>query len=131
MCFHLPLPVYPLSLTLSNSESTCDTLYLENAIAKLTSIGKILLHGDNPYSWLLAKLCVEIAVIYTRTSMRYNLTTLFDKMTDTGKTALERYLRQCYRSNKALAWHSQVRGIEKLTSDNSFGGPAARLGRRE
>src|SRR2546427_6696137 len=28
MCFHLPLPVYPLSLTLSNSESTCDTLYL-------------------------------------------------------------------------------------------------------
>src|SRR3989442_10839794 len=29
MCFHLPLPVYPLSLTLSNSESTCDTLYLD------------------------------------------------------------------------------------------------------
>src|SRR2546421_12250125 len=28
MCFHLPLPVYPLSLTLSNSESTCDSLYL-------------------------------------------------------------------------------------------------------
>src|SRR5213082_908799 len=29
MCLHLPLPVYLLSLTLSNSESTCDTLYLE------------------------------------------------------------------------------------------------------
>src|SRR5438128_9924509 len=28
MCLHLPLPVYLLSLTLSNSESTCDTLYL-------------------------------------------------------------------------------------------------------
>src|SRR5260221_1029529 len=93
---------------------------LETAIAKLTSIGNVLLHGDNPYSWLLAKLCVEIAVVYTRTSMRYNLTSLADKMTSTGKTALERYLRQCYRSNKALAWHSQVRGIEKLVSTNSF-----------
>ena len=27
---HLPLPVYPFSFVLSNSESTCDSLYLEN-----------------------------------------------------------------------------------------------------
>ena len=75
---------------------------LERAIAKLTSIGKVLLHGDNPYSWLLAKLCVEIAVVYTRTSMRYNLTSLANKVTDTGATALERYLRQSYQANRAL-----------------------------
>ena len=29
MCLHLPLPVYPLLLILSNSENTCDWLYLE------------------------------------------------------------------------------------------------------
>jgi len=93
---------------------------LEKAIAKLTSIGNVLLHGDNPYSWLLAKLCVEIAVVYTRTSMRYNLTSLADKVTGTGTTALERYLRQSYQSNKALAWQSQVKGIEKLADESSF-----------
>ncbi|HEY4035842.1 MAG TPA: DEAD/DEAH box helicase [Ktedonobacteraceae bacterium] len=93
---------------------------LEKAIAKLTSIGNILLHGDNPYSWLLAKLCVEIAIVYTHTSMRYSITSLADKMTDIGMAALERYLRQCYQSNKALAWHSQIKGIEKLVSERSF-----------
>src|SRR4051794_24703399 len=35
MCFHLPLPVYLLSVTLSNSESTCDTLYLASNEFKL------------------------------------------------------------------------------------------------
>jgi hypothetical protein len=93
---------------------------LETAIAKLKSVGNVMLHGDDPYSWLLAKLCVEIAVVYTRTSMRYNLTSLTDKMTDTGAIALERYLRQCYRDNMALAWPSQVKGVEKLVSESSF-----------
>ena len=93
---------------------------LETAIAKLKSVGNVMLHGDDPYSWLLAKLCVEIAVVYTRTSMRYNLTSLTDNMIGTGAIALERYLRQCYRTNKALAWPSQVKGIEKLASESSF-----------
>lgn len=93
---------------------------LETALDKLASIRNVLVHGDDPYSWLLAKLCVEIAAIYTHTSMRYNLLPLAQKMTDTGAVALERYLRQCYQSNKALAWHSQAKGIEKLVGENSF-----------
>ncbi|MFL5625478.1 MAG: DEAD/DEAH box helicase, partial [Ktedonobacteraceae bacterium] len=93
---------------------------LETAIAKLKSVGNVMLHGDDPYSWLLAKLCVEIAVIYTRTSMRYNLTSLTEKMEGPGSIALERYLRQSYRTNRALAWPSQVKGIEKLVSESSF-----------
>ncbi len=93
---------------------------LENAIAKLKSVGDVLLYGDDRYSWLLAKLCVEAAEVYIRTSMRYNLIPLTKKLTDTGAIALERYLRQCYQTNKALAWPSQVKGIEKLVSEDSF-----------
>jgi hypothetical protein len=93
---------------------------IERAIAKLQSIGNVLLHGNDAYSWLLAKLCVEIAIVYTRTSMRYNLMPLSDKMTGPGVTALKRYLHQCYQANKALAWPSQIKGIEKLVSESSF-----------
>jgi hypothetical protein len=92
----------------------------ENAIAKLKSMGNVLLHGDDRYSWLLAKLCVEVAEVYIRTSMRYNLTPLIERLTDTGVIALERYLRQCYRMNKALAWPSQIAGIQKLVGEDSF-----------
>ncbi len=97
-----------------------DESRLEKALAKLSSVGKVLLHGYDPYSWLLAKLCVEAAVTYTRNSMRHNLTSLSEKMTDTGVIALERYMRQCYKANKALVWPSQIKGIEKLTDDESF-----------
>jgi len=93
---------------------------LEKAIAKLRSIGNVLLHGDDRYSWLLAKLCVEAALVYINTSMRHNLTSLTEKLTSTGATALERYLRQCYYYSKALAWPSQIKGIEKLVSESSF-----------
>lgn len=93
---------------------------LENAITKLKSVGNVLLHGDDRYSWLLAKLCLEAAKVYSTTSMRHNLNPLAEKLTDTGIIALERYSRQCYQTNKALAWPSQVTGIEKLISEDSF-----------
>lgn len=93
---------------------------LEKALDKLLAIGKILLHGDNPYSWLLARLCAEVARVYVYSSMRSHLKEFFNQMTPNGKIALERYLRQSYKARRSLAWPSQIRGIERLNSGESF-----------
>lgn len=90
------------------------------AVDKMKSIGNLLLHSYDPYSWLLARLCAEVAVVYDSTSKRHNLLPLSESMSKTGQTALERYLRQCYYYNKSLAWPSQVKGIEKLLEGKSF-----------
>jgi len=93
---------------------------LQLALNKLKDIGKLLLHGNDHYSWLLGRLCAEVAAIYANSSMRSHMQELYWGMNDEGKLALERYLRQCYRDNKALAWPSQVRGIQQLILEGSF-----------
>jgi len=89
---------------------------LEKALDKLSAIGKVLLSGDDPYSWLLAKLCAEVARVYVAGSMRYHLSELLEGVSAVGALALERYLRQSYQYCRALAWPSQVRGIERLVT---------------
>jgi hypothetical protein len=93
---------------------------LERALEKLSAVGDVLLYGDNPYSWLLARLCAEAAGVYVEGSMRHNLQRLSEGMNPAGEIALERYLRQSYQSCRVLAWPSQVRGIERLANRESF-----------
>lgn len=93
---------------------------LGKALEKLTDVGKVLLHTYDPYSWLLAKLCAEVSSVYIESSMRHNLAKLSEALTQEGKEAIDRYLRQSYQTNKALAWPSQIRGIENLIGGNSF-----------
>jgi hypothetical protein len=93
---------------------------LEKAIEKLSDIAKVLLHGHDTYSWLLGKLCAEVTSVYIQTSLRHHLEALSQMITPSGKTFLERYLRQSYQNRKALAWRSQICGIERLTTAESF-----------
>lgn len=93
---------------------------LRKAIDKLSNIGKVLLHGDNSYSWLLAKLCAEVAKVYIESSMRHHLEILYPNLNELGKGVFERYLRQSYRTCKTLAWASQIKGIERLEKLDSF-----------
>ncbi|MHC0067995.1 DEAD/DEAH box helicase [Nostoc sp. UIC 10890] len=93
---------------------------LEKAIEKLSAIAKVLLHGHDTYSWLLGKLCAEVAYVYIETSLRYHLEALSQMITPSGKTFLERYLRQSYQKCKTLAWRSQICGIERLATAESF-----------
>ncbi len=93
---------------------------LQRALDKLSAVGKVLLHGDDPYSWLLAKLCAEVASVYVESSMRNHLQELSHRVSQTGRTVLDRYLCQSYQDRRALAWPSQVRGIELLTREESF-----------
>jgi DEAD/DEAH box helicase len=93
---------------------------LERAIEKLSDIAKVLLHGHDTYSWLLGKLCAEVTSVYIQTSLRHHLELLSQMITQNGKKFLERYLRQSYQKCKALAWRSQICGIERLATAESF-----------
>ncbi|MCB9418295.1 MAG: hypothetical protein H6667_00705 [Ardenticatenaceae bacterium] len=97
-----------------------DKSRLENAIKKLNAIAKVMLHGKDPYSWLLAKLCAEVVSVYVQTSMRSILSEVIENVDDEGNQTIERYLRQAYQNSKALAWPSQIRGINEVKSQNSF-----------
>ena len=93
---------------------------LEKAVQHVVDVEKALIHGYDSYSWLLAKLCSEVVNVYVNSSMRFHLESFFQGLSQEGQEAVERYLRQCYRDCKALAWPSQIRGIEKLTKGESF-----------
>ncbi|MBG1242038.1 DEAD/DEAH box helicase [Nostoc sp. NZL] len=93
---------------------------LERAIEKLSDIAKVLLHGHDTYSWLLGKLCAEVTSVYIQTSLRHHLELLSQMITPNGRNFLERYLRQSYQKCKALAWRSQICGIERLVTAESF-----------
>ncbi len=90
------------------------------ALDKLSSIAKVLIHGNTPYSWLLARLSAEVASNYWDSSLRNHLTGISNQLNQSGKLALEQYLRQSYQTNRALAWPSQIKGIERLTTGESF-----------
>lgn len=93
---------------------------LDRSLAKLSAISKLILHGHDPYSWLLAKLTAEVSTTQVTSSMRHCVEPLRVSMSREGHIALERYLRQRYQTCRALAWPSQHRGIEQLTSGTSF-----------
>jgi hypothetical protein len=93
---------------------------MEKALEKLTAVGKVLLHGYNPYSWLLAKLCAAVGRTYWQSSMRRYLQELLPEVNQNGRAILERYFRYRFQSCQALAWTSQIRGIQELANYNSF-----------
>ena len=97
-----------------------DERRLEKAIEKLSTVSKMLLHGDDFYSWLLAKLCSEVIVTYANSSLRFHLAEFSSTLTEAGQQALESYLRSAYQHRQTLAWPSQICGIERLKSLESF-----------
>jgi DEAD/DEAH box helicase len=93
---------------------------IHKALDKLTAVSKVVLHGRNPYSWILSKLCAEVAATYVENSMRQHLNILIENMDRDGVTVFERYLRYGFQSGKSMAWPSQVRGIQMLSEQESF-----------
>src|SRR6266852_2715120 len=80
---------------------------LDLAIKKLEAISGVLLENRDSYSWLLAKLISAVARRYVLTSMRTLLRGFDENMTESGKRALERYVRLAFIARKAVAWPSQ------------------------
>jgi hypothetical protein len=90
------------------------------ALDKLSDVAKFMLNARDPYSWLLAKLVAETGRTFMSTSLRQHLRWLPDQLDGGGKIAVERYLRQAYKTCKTQAWPSQQRGIERLAGGASF-----------
>ena len=97
-----------------------DDFRLQKALSKLSAISKVMLHGQNPYEWMLSKLCAEVARTYAEDSMRVHVQPLLQDVSQNGKEVFERYLRQGYQSSRAVAWPSQKNGIRELLGSNSF-----------
>lgn len=93
---------------------------LDTALEKLMKLYKVVLHGGDTYSWLLAYLCYEVAQKYLSTLLRYQVQLLSGQLGTKGKEILERYTRQSYIQKQSLAWPSQIRGVERLAKGDSF-----------
>jgi DEAD/DEAH box helicase len=93
---------------------------IQKALDKLTAVSKLVLHGRNPYSWILSKLCAEVAATYVENSMRQHLNILLQDMNSDGRIIFERYLRQGFCSGKSMVWPSQISGIQALSGQESF-----------
>lgn len=90
---------------------------LEKAQGHLDTIADVMLHSSSPYSWLTAKLCAEVAKEYARKSLRRNVASFLE---GPGARALERYVRLAFQSNRSLAWPSQLEGLRRLATGESF-----------
>jgi hypothetical protein len=97
-----------------------DESRLEKALSKLEAVSDVLLHGEDSYSWILARLCTEVLAVYDQSALRHYTEQLAITMSEAGKAVVERYVRQNYLQHKSLAWPSQIRGIERLIGDESF-----------
>lgn len=93
---------------------------IQKALSKLTSISKVMLHNQNPYDWILSKLCAEVAVTYVESSMRKHLEPLLQDVSQLGRDVFERYLRQGYQLGRSITWPSQKKGIQELVKYESF-----------
>ena len=93
---------------------------LPKTLEKLKALSGWLLHHSEPYSWLLSKLCTEVAAHYVRRALRPLVTGLLGTMGADGQIAMERYLRQAYLGKKSIVWPSQATGIERLGVGRSF-----------
>lgn len=92
---------------------------IQKALDKLTAVSKVVLHGRN-LSWILSKLCAEVAATYVGNSMRQHLNILLQNMSSDGRAVFERYLRHGFQSGRSMAWPSQIRGIQALSGQESF-----------
>ncbi|MED4588238.1 DEAD/DEAH box helicase [Priestia flexa] len=93
---------------------------VEKAKKKFLAITDVIIDGKDPYSWLLAKLCSEVILEFSETSLRRHVGELSLGIPISGQRAFQRYLRNNYLEGKTLAWNSQIKGIERLKQDESF-----------
>lgn len=70
--------------------------------------------------WLLARCLKLVAERMTTNSLRAVATQLNPQLSNAGKVALERYIRQAFIKGHAVAWPSQIAGINEVAKASSF-----------
>ncbi len=93
---------------------------LNAAISKLDRTARVYQNARDSTEWVLARLVAETAKIYAAGSLRNHLSSLYDSVNSEGQEALDRYARQAYQHERALAWPSQIQGISRLRDLRSF-----------
>ncbi|MEX2462540.1 MAG: DEAD/DEAH box helicase [Paenibacillaceae bacterium] len=93
---------------------------LEKANNKFIALSRVMVDGTDSYSWLVAKLCAEVIMEFNDNSLRNHVESLSLNSTVIGIEAFQRYLRNNFIGGKSIAWHSQIKGINRLKTDESF-----------
>lgn len=97
-----------------------DATRLQAAVERMDEIAGLMARAASPTSWLLARLTAEVIAGYAQSALRGHVAALLPQVDAEGRIAFERYLRRAYLNGRALAWPSQVRGIQSLVHGGSF-----------
>lgn len=92
----------------------------ERALDKLASLSGLFLHGGDAYGWLLSRLTSEMANSLQLVLLRTYLAPLTIGITKEGKLAFELYARNSYLTRRATVWPSQILGLKRLRTVESF-----------
>lgn len=90
------------------------------ALEKLGKLAAIYLHSRDPYSYLLARLTAGVAEKFCQTSLWPHVETLSVDSDPSVRAALAQFARVSVTNRRALVWPSQVDGVERLSSGDSF-----------
>ena len=71
-------------------------------------------------SWLQSSLLFEIARRYIGSSLRAVCHSAMVELSERGRGALERYVRDSFVAGRSVAWPSQIAGIRKLAEASNF-----------
>lgn len=93
---------------------------ISNALQELNIVEEYFRLSSAPNSWLLAYAFKKIAGRYSENSLRVNISEISGQLANSGKAALERYLRKAYQGKKGLAWPTQRRGLKQLALNKNF-----------
>jgi len=97
-----------------------DNQRFEVALEKLARTSDLFLHSGNTYSWLLSRLVSDMASSLRQRLLRNHLTGFTNKIAEEGKAAFELYARYNYVGRRAVLWPSQILGLQRLRTNESF-----------
>lgn len=93
---------------------------IEHALAALDDVARYFMLGSDDASWLLARAFATMARRCVESSLRKACEDLIPQLSPAGRRAIERYIRDAYISQKAVAWQSQISGIGALVQNSDF-----------
>lgn len=93
---------------------------VSTALDIMSDVAKYEMLCADQLSWLLARSSSIMAARFVSTSLRTVCAPLIGQLSPSGRSALDRYLREAYKRNRSIAWPSQIIGIEALLQGRDF-----------
>lgn len=93
---------------------------LAAARKKLRGMAKYAARTTSEYTWLALSLCADVADDYATKSIWSGIELIEPLLSEQGKSACIRFVREQYRGGRGLLWPSQRAGIQRLATGTSF-----------